>query len=83
MKTFWFVVGSQLLYGEVTLKHVEDDAIKIARGLKTKYPVIYKGTVKSFDGAARIIKDANYDDSCLGIITFCHTFRLQRCGRMP
>lgn len=74
MKIFWFVVGSQLLYGEETLKKVEENSKIIAQGLKTKIPVVYKGTVKSHDEATRIIKDANYDDSCLGIITFCHTF---------
>ena len=74
MKTFWFIVGSQSLYGEETLKQVEKNAKKIAKGLKTKYPIVYKETVKTHAEAMRLIKDANYDENCLGIITFCHTF---------
>ncbi|MGI6735387.1 MAG: L-arabinose isomerase [Bacilli bacterium] len=74
MKTFWFIVGSQFLYGEETLRQVEENAKIIAKGLKTKYPVVYKGTVKTYDEAMRLIKSANYEDECLGVITFCHTF---------
>ena len=74
MKTFWFIVGSQFLYGEETLRQVEENAKTIAKGLKTKYPVVYKGTVKTYDEAMRLIKSANYEEECLGVITFCHTF---------
>lgn len=74
MKTFWFIVGSQSLYGEKTLKQVEENAKVIAKGLKTTFPIIYKDTVKSYDEAMQLIKDANYDDECLGVMTFCHTF---------
>lgn len=74
MKTFWFIVGSQSLYGEETLKQVEQNAKTIAQGLHTKFPIVYKETVKTYDEAMQIMKDANYDNSCLGVITFCHTF---------
>jgi len=75
---FWFVIGSQFLYGEETLKTVEQDARIIADGLNNsgRLPceIIYKDTVKTSDGAESIIREANYDESCAGIITFCHTF---------
>lgn len=75
---FWFVVGSQFLYGDETLKQVEEDSIIIADGLNKSgvlpCEIIYKGTVKTSNGAEEIIKEANYDDTCAGIITFCHTF---------
>lgn len=75
---FWFVIGSQFLYGEETLKTVEKDALIIAEGLNSsgRLPceIIYKDTVKTSGSAEKIIKEANYDDSCAGIITFCHTF---------
>lgn len=74
MKTFWFIVGSQFLYGEETLKEVEKNAKIIAKGLNTKYPIVYKETVKTHEEAMKLIKEANYDDDCLGVITFCHTF---------
>ena len=75
---FWFVVGSQFLYGEETLKQVDEDSIIITDGLNKSgvlpCEIVYKGTVKTSKGAEDIIKEANYDDTCAGIITFCHTF---------
>lgn len=71
---FWFVVGSQFLYGEETLKKVEQDCIEIVNGMKLPWHVEYKGIVKTSAESERIVKEANYDDGCAGIITFCHTF---------
>ena len=75
---FWFVIGSQFLYGEETLKKVEEDCRIIADELNgtglLPCEIIYKDTVKTTDGAEKIIKEANFDDTCAGIITFCHTF---------
>ncbi len=71
---FWFVTGSQFLYGEETLRQVEEDSKKIVAGLKLPFPVEYKLTVKKESEITSIIKEANYDDECAGIITFCHTF---------
>jgi len=71
---FWFVTGSQFLYGEETLRQVEEDSKKIVAGLKLPFPVEYKLTVKKTEEITKIIKEANYDDECAGIITFCHTF---------
>ena len=75
---FWFVVGSQFLYGEETLKTVESDCREIVRTLNESgslpYEIVYKDTVKTADGAEKIVKEANFDDTCAGIITFCHTF---------
>ena len=71
---FWFVTGSQFLYGEETLRQVEEDSKKIVDGLRLPFPVEYKLTVKTESEIERIVKEANYDDECAGIITFCHTF---------
>ena len=71
---FWFVTGSQFLYGEETLRQVEEDSKKIVDGLKLPFPVEYKLTVKKESEIERIVKEANFDDECAGIITFCHTF---------
>uniref|UniRef100_S0DDF3 Putative L-arabinose isomerase n=1 Tax=termite gut metagenome TaxID=433724 RepID=S0DDF3_9ZZZZ len=75
---FWFVAGSQFLYGEETLAQVEQNCRKMADGLNAggKLPcrVVYKDTVKTAAGAQSIVKEANYSDACAGIITFCHTF---------
>lgn len=75
---FWFVVGSQFLYGDETLAQVEKNSKAIVDGLNKSgilpWEVVYKDTVKTANGAEKVIKEANYDDSCAGIITFCHTF---------
>lgn len=75
---FWFVVGSQFLYGPETLAQVEKDSRIIVDGLNSSgnlpHKVVYKSTMKTEDGIRKVVKEANYDDSCAGIITFCHTF---------
>ena len=74
MKTFWFITGSQFLYGEETLCQVEADSKEIVAGLKLPFPVEYKLTAKTESEIEKVVKEANYDDDCAGIITFCHTF---------
>jgi len=73
---FWFVVGSQDLYGEEVLKTVAERAAEMAAKMSESlpYPLIYKVTAMSNSQITRIVKEANYDDSCAGIITWCHTF---------
>ncbi|MBR4555191.1 MAG: L-arabinose isomerase [Ruminococcus sp.] len=71
---FWFITGSQFLYGEETLKQVEENSLKIVEGLKLPFPVEYKLTAKTEGEIEKIVKEANFDDDCAGIITFCHTF---------
>ncbi|MBR2888724.1 MAG: L-arabinose isomerase [Oscillospiraceae bacterium] len=73
---FWFVVGSQDLYGEEVLKTVAQRAAEMAEKMSESlpYPLIYKVTAMSNAQITQIVKEANYDDSCAGIITWCHTF---------
>ncbi len=73
---FWFVVGSQFLYGPEVLETVEIRAREMAEKMSTAlpYPLVYKVTAKTNKEIADIVKEANYDDNCCGIITWCHTF---------
>jgi len=73
---FWFVVGSQSLYGEEVLETVASRAQEMADTLAKAlpFPVIYKVTAKTNAEIADVVKEANYSDSCAGIITWCHTF---------
>ena len=73
---FWFVVGSQDLYGEEVLKTVAERAAEMAAEMSKSlpYPLVYKVTAMSNAQITQIVKEANYDDSCAGIITWCHTF---------
>ncbi len=38
------------------------------------YPLVYKVTAKTNQEIAQVCKEANYEDSCAGVITWCHTF---------
>ena len=73
---FWFVVGSQDLYGEDVLKTVAVRAAEMAGTMSESlpFPLVYKVTAMSNAQISQIVKEANYDDSCAGIITWCHTF---------
>ena len=73
---FWFVVGSQFLYGPAVLDTVAERAAEMAAELSKHlpYPLVYKVTAKTNKEISDIVKEANYDDSCAGIITWCHTF---------
>ncbi len=75
-REFWFVVGSQLLYGPQVLETVDVRAKEMAATLSgcLPYPLVYKVTAKSNQEIADVVKQANYDDACCGIITWCHTF---------
>ena len=78
MKTreFWFVVGSQFLYGPEVLETVEARAKEMAEEMSKKlpYPLVFKTIGVTCEGITRIIKEANYSDECCGIVTWCHTF---------
>ena len=73
---FRMVTGSQFLYGEETLKQVEENSREVANYLNEwlAFPVEYADTVKTESGAFELIKHADNDDSCAGIIVWCHTF---------
>ncbi len=75
---FWFIVGSQYLYGPEVLDTVATRAQEMAEKLNAsgKLPckVVYKVTAKTNAEITDIIRDANHDTKCAGIITWCHTF---------
>ena len=73
---FWFVVGSQFLYGPEVLETVAARAAEMAAELSKAlpFPLVYKVTAKTNQEIADVVKEANYDDSCAGMITWCHTF---------
>ena len=74
--SFWFVVGSQFLYGPEVLETVAARAQEMAGELSKvlPFPLIYKVTAKTNKEISDVVKEANYDDTCAGIITWCHTF---------
>jgi L-arabinose isomerase len=74
----WFVVGSQQLYGSQVLETVAKRGQEMAAYIDSNENIpckfIYKSTIKSNEEVSAIIKEANYDDKCVGIVTWCHTF---------
>ncbi|MCK9286072.1 MAG: L-arabinose isomerase [Sphaerochaetaceae bacterium] len=75
-KEFWFVVGSQSLYGDKVLRTVEARAKEMAEELSKTlpYPLVYKATIKTNKEVTDVVKEANYSDTCYGFVTWCHTF---------
>ena len=76
--SFWFVTGSQHLYGPETLEMVDAHSKTIAEGLdkspSVPFKVVFKPVLTTPDAIRRLCLDANSDDSCAGIITWMHTF---------
>ncbi len=75
---FWFITGSQHLYGEETLRQVAEHSQVIAKAFdqspEIPCKVVYKPIVKTPDEITEIIREANYSKNCAGIITWMHTF---------
>ena len=77
-KEVWFVVGSQELYGEETLRKVAEHSQIIAKGLDASssipVKVVYKDVVKSPAQILDVCLEANTTKNCIGIIAWMHTF---------
>lgn len=75
---FWFVTGSQHLYGPETLEKVAEHSQTIAKALdmdpSIPCKVVFKPVVKTADEISSLCREANSDESCAGIITWMHTF---------
>ncbi|WP_017434294.1 L-arabinose isomerase [Saccharococcus caldoxylosilyticus] len=75
---FWFVTGSQHLYGEETLKQVEEHSRVIVEGLNRDsiipFKLVFKPVVTTPEGIRKLCIEANANDECAGIITWMHTF---------
>ncbi|MDW2879610.1 MULTISPECIES: L-arabinose isomerase [Bacillaceae] len=77
-KEFWFVVGSQHLYGEEALAEVRANAQKMADALNESgvlpYLLVLQDLAVSADKITSIMKEVNYRDEVAGVITWMHTF---------
>ncbi len=75
---FWFVTGSQHLYGEETLNQVRSDSMAMVKGLNEQgnfgYPIEFKALLTTPDEISALFKEANGDASCAGVIGWMHTF---------
>lgn len=75
---FWFVTGSQHLYGPETLQQVEAHAQKMVEGLSSdsalSYKLVFKPVVTTPEAILNIMIEANAEPLCAGVITWMHTF---------
>jgi len=74
----WFVTGSQHLYGDETLKQVDQHSEIISNHFhqtnEIPVRVVFKPVVKSPEEIYNIIQEANVAKNCIGIIAWMHTF---------
>ena len=74
----WWVTGAQLLYGGDAVVKVDAHSKEMVEGLNNSgnipVKVVYKGTANSSNEVEAVMKAANNDEKCVGIITWMHTF---------
>ncbi len=75
---FWFVVGSQFLYGPEVLETVANRAAEMVEKMNASgnlpCKLVYKVTAKTNKEITDVVREANYAENCAGVITWCHTF---------
>ena len=75
---FWFVVGSQFLYGPEVLETVAARAQEMVDKMNASgnlpCRLVYKVTAKTSREITDVVREANHDEKCAGVITWCHTF---------
>lgn len=74
----WFVTGSQHLYGDDTLKQVDNNSKVIAKALdqsdKIPVNVVMKPVLTTPEAITKLCIDANGSNKCIGLVTWMHTF---------
>jgi L-arabinose isomerase len=77
-REFWFLTGSQHLYGQDVLDQVAENAECIVRALNTwesvPVQVVAKPVLTEASAIRRALLDAESDDTCAGVIAWMHTF---------
>jgi L-arabinose isomerase len=77
-KEIWFVTGSQHLYGEAAIRQVGENSKQIvnsfANAAAIPVPVVFKPVMTTPDAIYHLCMEANASESCIGIITWMHTF---------
>ncbi|WP_339998076.1 L-arabinose isomerase [Priestia aryabhattai] len=77
-KEFWFIVGSQHLYGKEALAEVKAHAQSMTDALNESgvlpYPLVLQDLAVSADTITSMMKEVNYRDEVAGVITWMHTF---------
>ncbi|MST34074.1 L-arabinose isomerase [Acidimicrobiaceae bacterium USS-CC1] len=76
--TCWFLTGSQALYGEETLRQVEEQSRRIVAMLndagELPVDVQWRPVLTDADAIRRACLDATGSDGCVGVLAWMHTF---------
>jgi L-arabinose isomerase len=74
----WFLTGSQHLYGAEALKKVAVNAQQVVEALDESphipVHIVFKPVVTTANEATALCEQASASQSCIGLITWCHTF---------
>ncbi|WP_100446176.1 L-arabinose isomerase [Glycomyces xiaoerkulensis] len=77
-KQLWFVTGSQHLYGEEAIEQVASNSADIVAALDSAgaipADVVAKPVLTTPEAIRQVMLEANTDDSCIGVVTWMHTF---------
>ena len=75
---FYFIVGSQDLYGEDVLRTVNEHAVSMVDSFNTDAAipctVVFHPVVRNSEEIYTVMTEANSDPQCAGVITWMHTF---------
>ncbi|KAF0094866.1 MAG: L-arabinose isomerase [Puniceicoccaceae bacterium 5H] len=75
---FWFITGSQHLYGPETLRQVSHHSQQIIEGLNNggRLPVnlVFKALLTTPDAIRELVREANNNPQCAGLVAWMHTF---------
>ncbi len=76
--TLYFLIGSQDLYGEETLRQVEQDGREMVDSLNKVLPdhirLIQKPVIATSDDCRQSCTEAQADRDCIGVVVWMHTF---------
>lgn len=74
----WFVIGSQHLYGQETLRQVNQQAQQVMDALNHSDQLPCKLVLKPLltrpDEITALCRDASHQESCAGLVVWLHTF---------
>lgn len=75
---FWFITGSQNLYGDDALQEVENNSRKISESLNknmnSAYKIVFKTVLTNAVDIRKLMLEANNEEKCAGVIMWMHTF---------
>ncbi len=75
---FWFITGSQHLYGEDTIRQVREHAEQMTAFWQKQagWPadIEFHGVLTTSGEISRVLAEADFDPDCAGVISWMHTF---------